>query len=134
MKLTKDDIREIQRLFVDGTPLRELARCYNVDVATISYHCKSVIGEPVRRLERAEILHLVYVKNPLESYANIDGLHMEVKERPDTYPRLSRMTRMRFAQVLSQCLNELGWERSGNSSRCYTFSKPAENKAVTIEW
>lgn len=134
MKLTKDDIREIQRLFVDGTPIRELARCYSMDANTIRYHCSGVIGEPVRRLERAELLHLIYVKNPMEQYANVGGLHLEVKESPDTYPRLSRMTRMRFAQVLSQCLNELGWTRNGNSSRCYTFSKPEDPKPVMIEW
>ena len=134
MKLSKDDIKEIQRLYIDGTPLRELARCYDVDISSIRHHCKSVLGEPVRRLERAEILHLIYVKNPLEQHANIDSLWIVVCENKEIYPRLSRMTRMRFAQVLTQCLKDLGWERSGQSSRCYTFSKPAENKEVMLAW
>lgn len=134
MKLSPDDIREIQRLFVDGTPIRELARCYNVDANSIRYQCRGVIGEPIRRLERAEILHLVYVRNPLEQHANIDSLWHTVEEERSTYPRLSRMTRMRFAQVLSECLKDIGWQRSGNSSRAYTFCKPAECNPVMIEW
>ena len=134
MKLEDNDIKEIQRLYIDGTPIRELARCYGVDANTIRYQCRGVIGEPIRRLERAEILHLIYVRNPLEQHANLDSLWHTVEEESLTYPRLSRMTRMRFAQVITQCLKEIGWNRSGNNSRAYTFSKPEDPKPVMIEW
>lgn len=134
MKLTDDEVREIQRLYIDGTPVRELARCYGVDDGTIRHHCRGVIGEPIRRLERAEIMYLLYVKYPLERHANIDALWRTVSEMKSFYPRLSRMTRMRFGQVVTQTLNELGWERSGQSSRCYTFCRPVESRPVTLEW
>ena len=134
MKLSEDDIREIQRLYTEGTPIRELARCYNVDANTIRYQCRGVVGEPIKRLERAEILHLIYVRNPLTHHANIDSLWITVDDDRRFYPRLSRMTRMRFAQVISQMLNELGWERSSANSRAYTYSKPELPVPVMIEW
>lgn len=134
MKLKESDIKEIQRLFIEGTSSRELARCYGVDANTIRYHCQSVIDEPIRRLEMAEIIYLVYVQKPLGQYINIEDMWQMVEENKEPYPRLSRMTRMRFAQVFTRCLNSLGWERFGNNSRSYTFSKPGKEKPVLIEW
>ena len=132
---SEEDIKEIQRLYKEGTPVRELARCYHVDVNTIRSQCGDVIGEPIKRLERAEILHLLYVNRyPDGQFTNIESLWMAVGEETGTYPRLSKMTRMRFGQVITNCLNDLGWERTGTNTRAYTFSKPKENKTVMLEW
>lgn len=134
MKLSETDIKEIQRLYLDGTPGRELAKCYGVDEKTIRYHCRPVTGEPVRRLEQAEIVYLIYVRHPASQYLNIDGLWQAVRDDKQTFPRLSRMTRMRFGQVVSQCLNRLGWERNAQNARCYTYYKSETSAPVTMEW